>query len=234
MKDNELQFDRSCHVLYSKPCKREIQNKIALHYPEAEREAVWEKVQRQYVDYLSDWRTDLGGTKNFHNGVGGTYDCIAILSYYTACKDIASFEEIEEIEENITLPSLRSLSKVVNCNRPFFKKLMYKVLTSAKARCDKWHDYEMHLAPFDKDKPIYYEFTACPAAEFAVRHNLTDIMPALCNVDFPSMELIHARLVRTTTCVSGCKCDYTICGDKDPYLQDHPEYRDETGSRRNK
>ena len=33
MKDNELQFDRSCHVLYSKPCKKEILAKIALHYP---------------------------------------------------------------------------------------------------------------------------------------------------------------------------------------------------------
>ena len=29
-------------VLYSKPCKKEILAKIALHYPEAEREAVWE------------------------------------------------------------------------------------------------------------------------------------------------------------------------------------------------
>jgi hypothetical protein len=44
MKDNELQFDRSCHVLYSKPCKKEILAKIALHYPAAEREAVWEQV----------------------------------------------------------------------------------------------------------------------------------------------------------------------------------------------
>ena len=44
MKDNELQFDRKSHVLYSKPCKKEIQAKIALHYPEAEREAVWERV----------------------------------------------------------------------------------------------------------------------------------------------------------------------------------------------
>ena len=24
MKDNELQFERSCHVLYSGPCKKEI------------------------------------------------------------------------------------------------------------------------------------------------------------------------------------------------------------------
>ena len=70
MKDSKLQIDRSCHVLYSKPCKKEILAKIALHYPEAERETVWEKVQRQYADFLSDWRTDLGGKKNFHNGVG--------------------------------------------------------------------------------------------------------------------------------------------------------------------
>lgn len=51
---------------------------------------------------------------------------------------------------------------------------------------------------------------------------------------FASMELIHARLVRTTTCANGCKCDYTICGDKDPYLKNHPEYRDKAGYRRNK
>ncbi|EKC77439.1 hypothetical protein LEA_04180, partial [human gut metagenome] len=38
MKDKKLLFDRKSHVLYSKPCKKEIRAKIALHYPEAERE----------------------------------------------------------------------------------------------------------------------------------------------------------------------------------------------------
>ena len=46
MKDKQLLFDRKSHVLYSKPCKKEIQAKVALHYPEAEREAIWEQVQR--------------------------------------------------------------------------------------------------------------------------------------------------------------------------------------------
>ena len=41
MKDSKLQIDRSCHVLYSKPCKKEILAKIALHHPEAEREAIF-------------------------------------------------------------------------------------------------------------------------------------------------------------------------------------------------
>lgn len=118
MKDSQLQFDRTCHVLYSRPCKREIRQKIALHYLREQREAVWEQVQRQYVDFLSDWRTDLGGKKNFHNGAGGTYDCIAILSYYVVCKAVTSFREIEEMEENLILPAFRRL-KFVDCNKPF-------------------------------------------------------------------------------------------------------------------
>ena len=46
MKDKKLLFDHKCHVLYSRSCKKEIRTKIALHYPEAEREAIWEQVQR--------------------------------------------------------------------------------------------------------------------------------------------------------------------------------------------
>ena len=157
----------------------------------------------------------------------------SIMSYYVVCKAITSFREIEEMEENLILPTFRKL-KFVDCNKPFWRKLMYRAFVRAKSGCDKWHDYEMSVAPYENGKPIYYEFTSCPAAEFAIRHGLTDIMPALCNVDYASMELLHAKLVRTTTCVDGCRCDYTICGDKDPYLKGHPEYRDEAGFRRNR
>ena len=233
MRDDELQFDRSCHVIYSKQCKKEILAKIALHYPEEEREAVWERVQRQYVDFLSDWRTDLGGKKNFHNGRGGNYDCVALMAYYVVCKSVTSLAEIEEMEGNLFLPAFRKL-KFVNCNRPFWKKLMYRAFQNAKKQCDKWGDFQMNLAPYDKDAPIYYEFTACPTAEFAKKHGLLEVMPALCNPDFQGMELIHARLVRKFTCSNGCKCDYTICGDQDDYLQAHPEYVDEAGYRRNR
>ena len=53
---------------------------------------------------------------------------------------------------------------------------MYKAFVRAKSGCDKWHDYEMSVAPYENGKPIYYEFTSCPAAEFAIKHGLTDIM----------------------------------------------------------
>ncbi|WP_418841421.1 hypothetical protein [Ruminococcus sp.] len=29
-------------------------------------------------------------------------------------------------------------------------------------------------------------------------------LPAMCNPDYTAMELIHARLVRKTTCANGC------------------------------
>lgn len=236
MKDSELKFDRTCHVLYTKACKKEIQKKIAIHYPPEEREKVWERIQRQYVAFLSDWRTDLGGKKNFHNGRGGNYDCIALMTYFVVCRDVTSLAEIEEMEGNLFLGVFRSLHKLkfVDCNKPFFKKLMYKAFKNAKCQCDKWGDFKMNVAPFDPEKPIYYEFTECPTAEFAKKHGLLEVMPALCNPDFEGMECIHARLVRRTTCANGDRCDYTIVGDRDPYLIDHPEYRDQAGYRRNK
>lgn len=233
MKDSELQFDRTCHVLYTNACKKEIRKKIALHYPADSRETMWERVQRQYVEFLSDWRTDLGGSKNFHNGKGGNYDCIALMAYYAVCREATSLAEIEEMEGNLFLGAFRKM-KFVDCNKPFFKKLMYRAFQKAKRQCDKWGDFEMHIAPFDGEKPIYYEFTACPTAAFAKKHGLLEVMPALCNPDFEAMECIHARLVRKTTCANGERCDYTIVGDRDPYLKAHPEYRDAEGYRRNK
>ena len=53
MKDRELPVDRSCHVLYTRSCKKEIQKKLALHYPSEKRGELWEKIQRK-------WGGDLG------------------------------------------------------------------------------------------------------------------------------------------------------------------------------
>ena len=96
-------------------------------------------MQRQYAEFLSDRRTDLDGKRNSHNSVGGTYDCIAIMSYYTVCKAVTSFCEVEEMEENLILPIFHRL-RFVDCNKPFWKKLMYRAFTTAKKRCDAWHD----------------------------------------------------------------------------------------------
>ena len=70
MNDSDLKFDRSCHALYTKQCKQQILEKIALHYPEKQRAGVWDSVQQQFVEFLSDWRTDLGGLYPTGEGAG--------------------------------------------------------------------------------------------------------------------------------------------------------------------
>ncbi len=233
MKDSELKFDRSCHALYSAKCRQKILDCIAAHYPEERREEVFSAVQRRFVDYLKDYRTDLGGSRNFHNGLCGTYDCIAVFSYYVVCRDVSSFAEIERMYGELFLGSFGRL-RFVDCNRKIFRKLMYRSFLLAERRCRKWKDYDMRVEPYSGEGPIRYKFYSCPVAEFARDHDLLDILPALCNADYAGMECLHARLVRTTTLARGPYCDYAICGDKDPYLEEHPEYHDPSGARWNR
>lgn len=221
------------HIPCTKKCADAIEKAVARHYPAPEREAVLAAVKAKYRKLLSDWPVDLGGEKNFHNGVGGSYDCFALMSYYAVCRDKTSLAEIEELEGGLFLPTFRKL-RFVDCSKPFWRHLMYKAFKNAERQCARWGDYVMRVAPYEPGKPIYYEFTRCPAADFARAHGLLEVMPALCNPDYTSMELIGARLVRCNTCANGEKCDYTICGKDDGCLELHPEYRDEAGYRRNK
>lgn len=149
MEDKELVLDREHHILYTKQCREEILNKISLHYSAEDVEKIFTKVQLQYVGFLKDYRTDLGGKKNFHNGAGGNYDCIALFSYYLVYKEKTSLAEIEEMEGNLFLSAFKNL-KFVDCNKPIYKKLMYWSFALSKKKCDKWDDFDMNVAPYKK------------------------------------------------------------------------------------
>lgn len=56
MKDSALVFNRERHVLYSKPCKKQIQEKIALHYPAGQRE--------EYVQQHPEYIDEMGYRRN--------------------------------------------------------------------------------------------------------------------------------------------------------------------------
>ena len=101
MNDDQLQFDRTCHVIYSKPCKAEIREKITHHYPESQREAVWERVQ-------------------------------------IICR---LFERLAH----------RPWRGEKLSQRPGRQLRLHRAFLNAKKQCDKWGDFEMHVAPFDKD-----------------------------------------------------------------------------------
>ncbi len=48
------------------------------------------------------------------------------MCFYDVCRDVVTFREIEEMEENLILPTFWKL-RFVDINKPFWKKLMYRV-----------------------------------------------------------------------------------------------------------
>ena len=66
---------------------------------------------------------------------------------------------------------------------------------------------------------FYYHFTQCPLNTFARREGLLDVLPVMCEMDFLTAGLMHAKLHRENTLAGGGKiCDYWFYGDqmKDP------------------
>ena len=63
MRDEELVFDRTCHEVYSEACKKEIQEKIALHYPSLESGEIagisWQS-QSEFFYYNKDVFAEAG------------------------------------------------------------------------------------------------------------------------------------------------------------------------------
>lgn len=233
MKENELIFDREKHVCYSEAVKKVIQDRLKKQFPEQEAEKLWEKIQQKYVEYLKTLPY-LGGTKDTHNSFGGTYDCIALFAYYETLDRKPSIQEIYEMNNEILLPPFQRLGKLFNINHSWQLRLLNLVFaTTAKRDLKKEGTcptgYVMRTEPFDPETGIHYRFERCPIAEFAKANNLLEIMPAICNGDYPAMELLHAGLIRKTICTTGSKCDYWIVGDKSPYLKKHPKNVDENG-----
>lgn len=204
-----------------------------MHYSTEEAMELWEKIQLQYVEFLKDLPY-LGGKRCTHNGVGGTYDCIAIFAYYEVQDQKPSVEELYEMNNQTFLPSFKILGKIVNANKPFLLRLMNVVFVSTAKKDSKNSEkdpngYIMKVEPYDKEKGIHYWFDRCPIAEFAKAHNYLDLMPAFCNGDYPAMNLMHAGLIRKHTCANSNTCDYWIVGDQSPYLKEHPRKKDEDG-----
>ena len=191
-----MDIDLNYHVVYTKQAKKAIVKLLKEHYPGTWDE-VFEKIQQKYVAYLKDYRKDLGGKKNFHNGVGGNYDCIFYFCMWELCKKEISFDEVEKNYEEMMLPTYRGM-RLFNGNHGIVKRFMYVAFKSAQRRCDVFGDFKMHVDPYDGNKPLTYHFTSCPVAEFAREHGFTDILPALCNIDYPELFMTTQDASRMT------------------------------------
>ena len=231
MREEDLIFDRTRHACYSKTAKKVILDRLKKQFPKDEAENLWEKIQLRYVEYLKTLPY-LGGPKGNHNGTGGTYDCIALFAYYEVLDRKPSIQEIYDMNNEIFLPPFQRLGKLFDINHPWQLKLMNFIFAMTAKNDQKQESacpagYIMRTEPFHQG--IHYRFEQCPIAEFAKANDLLEIMPAICNGDYPAMELLHAGLIRRTTCANGSECDYWIVGDQSPYLKKYPKKTDDKG-----
>ena len=242
MNERDIIFDRKKHVLYSPELKFLIFEKLESRYSKSEVLEKWENIQSTYFEYLKDLPY-LGGPKNRHNQKGGTYDCIAMMSYYKCEKECAplndlkfAINELYEMNNNLFVPDFQHMGKILNANNPFARKILHLAFSITSKFDKKVIDpetkkpagYIMEVAPSQKDR-VFYRFTRCPIAEFAKANGFLPIMPAFCNGDYPALAQVHASLIRNHTCANSDSCDFLIVGDKSPLAKEHPKKENDQG-----
>ena len=222
MREKDLPFDRTKHMVYTNNAKKCVQKLLHRYYDEQTAARLWEKVQLQYCEYLKD-EPALAGLKI----TTSIYDPILIFAWYAIVPDKPALEEVQQDIYRSFFGSFDAMGKVFNLNRKLDNRLAASIFQKANdirvEEIKKFPEsFRMGYCAYEKeDGVIRYSFTQCPNAEFAKRHHLEDVLPILCNCDHLAMQAIHASLIREGTCLTSDCCDYCIVGDRNPIAAEY-------------
>jgi len=225
MTDEHITLDRLEYV-------GSVRDWLRQRYGDSGCEAIWTKVADNYNGYL-EVMEPLGGKKNGHSKA--IYGGLLIFALYPALPDQPPISELSDFVNNLFFGPFVKLGKIFDLNRPFDLALINKVFESSgnKDRRDivKYPGGFANVGkPFDKENQIAsYDFTQCPNAEFAKKHDLLHVLPLLCNSDFFGIAQLHGTLVRCGTCGNSDKCDYLVVGSKNPIAAEYETVSDEQG-----
>jgi len=230
MKENELPIDRTKHKVYSKNAKNCVRKLLHRYYDERTAAELWERIQLQYCEYLTD-EPALAGLKI----TASIYDPILIFAWYAVVPDKPPLEEVQQDIYKSFFGSFGAMGKVFNLNRRPDNRLAARIFRKANdIRVEEIkafpESFRMGGCSYDKENGVVrYSFTQCPNAEFAKRHHMEDVLPVLCNCDHLAMQAIHASLIREGTCVTSDCCDYCIVGDRNPIAAEYELVKAENG-----
>ena len=222
MKENELPFDRSKHVSYTKKAKKCVLKLLHRHNDKKTAADLWENTQLQYCEFLKEEPAmkDAKITTSI-------YDPILIFAWYKVVPHKPPLEEIQQDIYESFMGSFDMMGKIFNLNRSLDNRLAARIFQKANdIRVEEIRkfpqSFRMGFSTYDKANGIIrYSFTQCPNAEFAERHHMEDVLPVMCNCDHLAMQKIHACLIRESTCVTSDHCDYCIVGDRHPLAAEY-------------
>ena len=230
MKEKDLAFDRTKHVIYSEKAKECVQKLLRRAYDSETAEKLWEQTQQKYCEFLED-EPALGGLKI----TASIYDPILLFAWYAVIPDKPALEEIQQDVFECFMSGFETMGRVFNVNRKLDNRLAnlaFKAANDVRVKEIKEHPESFRMGSYSYDKEngvVRYSFTQCPNAEFAKRHHMEEFLPVMCNCDHMAMQKIHAALIREGTCLTSSRCDYCIVGDKNPLAAEYRLQKDESG-----
>ncbi len=195
-------------------------------------ETLWQKTLVQFDAFLQETPTYGGIETEKKLSICGA---LLVFSMASVVPEQLKAADLEPLTQKIFMDGFVKLGKIFDLNRPRDIRLIHLIFKLVGKKRQKAFRQDKtgfctHLEAFDKQKrATRYEFTQCPHAEFAKRHGLLHILPAMCNCDYYGIGQIHGQLIRQGTCGNGDHCDYCIVGSNNPLVKDYVTLRDEQG-----
>lgn len=149
------------------------------------------------------------------------YEGLIFLALWDASDRKISVDELRTIsEEMMSFPLLKAMGLMINANKKSgmarIAKMMHKDAAWLEAHPQyKAYSWDFHFDETKHQDGFYYHFTQCPLNTFARKEGYLEVLPIMCDIDYKTAALMHAKLYRDHTLAgSGEVCDYWFVGDK--------------------
>ena len=201
--------------------RRAVWKYLKKEYGGNEARRIWQETLTHYRRFVAE-APDIGGKENKMSS--NLYMALAVFAFYEADGRKLTPEKLralmtERIPKRIPLFSmLVDFNKPKNQQRLHTRYEKYKAISDEKLDQGEWgNSWRIEMNPHDRQKGVAFDLVGCPLADYAKKHGYAEIMPVLCDFDYLTAGLMHARLFREHTVATGSAyCDYWYLGDKEP------------------
>ncbi len=194
-----------------------VRKTLKKHYGKAFADKTMRKAKSEYRAML-DRVDDIGADNPMASNI---YMSFVFFAVYKAANGKITIKALRmTAHEAMEWKPLRLMGIFVNANKSSGIRAIRKMMLKNAEWLEKHPEYKKVSWDFNFDESkyrdgYYYHFTQCPLNSFARREGMLDVLPVMCDMDFLTAGLMHAKLHRENTLAGGGKiCDYWYVGDK--------------------
>ncbi len=194
-----------------------VRRSLKWHYEKDFAEQMMKKAKPIYRDLLNRM-DDIGSDNPMASNV---YTSFVFIAVWKAAEGKITVKALREISKEVMqFKPLKLAGLFINANQKKGIESIRNTMLKNAQWLEEHPKYKKYSWDFNFDESkhkdgYYYHFTQCPLNTFARREGLLDVLQVMCDVDYLSAGLMHAKLYRKHTLASGGKiCDYWFVGDK--------------------